>query len=60
MGTSEVTDKFCVYTFCPYFDHVYGCHAPLGEGCDEAFTSRRWHEETMIDRVDEFCKNYDN
>ena len=56
MRTSEFIEKFCAYGFCPYFDYDYGCRAYLGEECDEAFHSRRWHGKTMRERVDEFCE----
>lgn len=56
MRTSEFIKKFCIYTFCPYFNHDYGCRAYIGEECDEAFNSGRWHGKTMCERIDEFCE----
>lgn len=56
MRTSKFIKYVCVDTFCPYFNHDYGCRAYHDEECDEAFYSKHWRGKTMRERVDEFCE----
>ena len=53
MKVKDFIKKYCAY--CDDFDYSEGCHAYLGEECDEAFVQPLWHGKKMCDRVTDFC-----
>lgn len=56
MKTADFIKEYCVGTWCPDFDHRYGCRAYIGEECDEAYGYPRWRGLKMSDRVTMFCE----
>lgn len=56
MRTKDFVKTYCIGTWCPHFEHKYGCRAYNGEECDEAWGARHWHDKSMTDRINEYCQ----